>query len=452
MAPRARKWAVVEALRFFGENQVNYSELVAILLHRHSAACSVCLIWPWSLVLRRLSFPAGFSCWVACRVCPSHTVMADPCPRARVRLRRVGSPAAPTRDDPVAQGLERLALVLETRVRFQLRSVGLCLAVLLLLFASARYGEPPTPAAAAVCRTVRIRWFHARVRYYANTDASFNPSRLILLSGDVETNPGPTRASESRNGGPQLNIYYQNVRSLKNKLSVLRSEAPVLRKFDVISLTETWLNSDVETTELQLSLSDYTVFRRDRCGRVGGGVMVAVKTELMPRRRDDLETDCECLVVQIVVMRGRSCLVATVYRPPDDPAALTEFYKCAQSAISTGSPTIFCGDFNLRYLRWSAVAETGITRHSFTRNCDRRQSLEFVDNLELYGFKQLVFEPTGESGTFLDLVLTDIPGSAALCDSVFSSDHHALRVEMCVCITRRPLPTRSRAFNYKRAD
>ena len=180
--------------------------------------------------------------------------------------------------------------------------------------------------------------------------------------------------------------------------------------------------------------------------------MVAVKTELMPRRRDDLETDCECLVVQIGVMRGRSCLVATVYRPPDDPAALTEFYKCAQSAISTGSPTIFCGDFKLRYLRWSAVAETGITRHSFTRNCDRRQTLEFVDNLELYGFKQLVSEPTGESGTFLDLVLTDIPGSAALCDSVFSSDHHALRVEMCVCITRRPLPTRSRAFNYKRAD
>ena len=140
--------------------------------------------------------------------------------------------------------------------------------------------------------------------YYANTDASFNPSRLILLSGDVETNPGPTRASESRNGGPQLNIYYQNVRSLKNKLSVLRSEAPVLRKFDVISLTETWLNSDVETTELQLSLSDYTVFRRDRCGRVGGGVMVAVKTDLMPRRRDDLETDCGCLVVQIGVSRA----------------------------------------------------------------------------------------------------------------------------------------------------
>ena len=96
--------------------------------------------------------------------------------------------------------------------------------------------------------------------------------------------------------------------------------------------------------------------------------------------------------------------------------------------------------------------ETGIVQHSFTRNCDRRLSLEFVDNLELHGLQQLVSEPTGESGIFLDLVLANIPGSATEGDSVFSSDHCALSVTVRVRVTRRLLPTRSRAFNYKCAD
>ena len=354
---------------------------------------------------------------------------------------------------------------------------GLPMLLLLLLFAAAVSGcerktSPAVPRTAAATRNPamdsgcrapfrtavclitlkrRGRYFRARGRYYANSDATRQSCRLqFLVSGDIHPNPGPR--SEVPPASHQLNIYYQNVRSLKNKLTVLRSEAPALRKYDVISLTETWLNSDVETAELELGLAGYTVFRRDRRGRIGGGVAVAVKTNLLPRRRDDLESDCECLVVQIGVLPARNCLVVTMYRPPDDPASLTQFYQCAQAVTATGLPATFCGDFNLRYLRWEAAAETGIIQHSFTRNCDRRLSLEFVDNLELHGLQQLVSEPTGESGTFLDLVLANIPGSATVCDSVFSSDHCALSVTVRVRITRRLLPTRSRALNYKRAD
>ena len=59
----------------------------------------------------------------------------------------------------------------------------------------------------------------------------------------------------------------------------------------------------------------------------------------------------------------------------------------------------------------------------------------------------------GVAGTYLDLILTNIlSSSATLFDSVFSSDHHALSVTVRVFVTRRLLTTRSRAFNYKRAD
>ena len=325
--------------------------------------------------------------------------------------------------ESVAEGLGHQTVTRAARVRIPLRLAGLPVAVFLLLLVSASHCEPstPTPAAAAICRPLRIRWFHARVRYYSNSDATFNPSRLILLAGDVETNPGPARDS----GSGDVSVYYQNVRSLKNKLSVLRSEAPLLRKFDVVSLTETWLNPDVATSELELGLAGYTVFRRDRCGRIGGGVAVAVKTELMPRRRDDLEADCECLVVQIGVLRARNCLVATMYRPPDDPASLSEFYRCTQAIIATGLPSIFCGDFNLRYLKWTADAETGVVQRSFTQNCERRLCQEFLDNLELHGLRQLVTEPTG------NLVHTSI---------LFSQTF--LAVQHCVTACSRPTTMR----------
>ena len=102
----------------------------------------------------------------------------------------------------------------------------------------------------------------------------------------------------------------------------------------------------------------------------------------------------------------------------------------------------------VKKMTWSADMETGVVQHAFTQNCERRLSLEFVDNLELNGLRQLVTEPTRESGTYLDLVLANIPGTAALCDSMFTSDHHALSVKAQVIVARRHLPTRSRAFNY----
>ena len=44
----------------------------------------------------------------------------------------------------------------------------------------------------------------------------------------------------------------QNVRSLRHQLSVVRSEASMLKKYEAIRLTETWLNNDVATAELQV--------------------------------------------------------------------------------------------------------------------------------------------------------------------------------------------------------
>ena len=227
-----------------------------------------------------------------------------------------------------------------------------------------------------------------------------------------------------------VHMYYQNIRSFKEGYASLRSLA--IQNYSVISLTETWLTQKVVDTKLQLPLQGYEVFRKDRSDRKGGGVMLAVKRDLMPQRRPDLETDCECIVVQIAVMRGPSCLITTMYRPPDDRAALDEFYKCVGAVHATGHPAVFLGDFNLRYLKWDRDYETGAIKPAFRNRREVALSSKFVENLERHGLIQVVTEPTGQYNTFLDLVITNVEAaSAVLCAKEFPvSDHHALRARL----------------------
>ena len=64
-----------------------------------------------------------------------------------------------------------------------------------------------------------------------------------------------------RKGG--WTLYYQNVRSLNNKLSYLRSSVNQLRYTpDVLMFTETWLKPT--TNDAQIGLKKFCIFRLDR--------------------------------------------------------------------------------------------------------------------------------------------------------------------------------------------
>lgn len=221
-----------------------------------------------------------------------------------------------------------------------------CLILLLLLPAA---GAPETsplheqarsqPATAReVCRGLQQlrragKFFGARCRYYANSDASFQSCRL-RLAGDVEPNPGPVRRP--------LTVLCQNVRSVRNKLHTLRALALDLSSHDVFCMTETWLSADVLDSELQLGWNHHTWFRRDRPTH-GGGVACAVRTQLCPVRRPDLEPDAaEVLVVEL----GVNCttFVVVCYRPPDRDRDIGPFFECVAERRATGKPVIACGD------------------------------------------------------------------------------------------------------------
>ena len=101
---------------------------------------------------------------------------------------------------------------------------------------------------------------------------------LILLSGDVEPNPGPDTAN--------LKIYHINIRSIVTKIDEVLAE---VQDFDIVGFTETHLDESINSNEIQMP--DYQPpIRRDR-NRHGGGIAVYVGKHIPFKRRTDLESD-----------------------------------------------------------------------------------------------------------------------------------------------------------------
>jgi exonuclease III len=138
------------------------------------------------------------------------------------------------------------------------------------------------------------------------------------MAGDIELNIGPM---PSLNGfkARGLFIAHLNVHSLLGKLDELKLliTSNNSKSFDVLTLSETWLNTSISDAEIHIS--GYTCIRKDRPGgKRGGGTMAYIRNGLPFRVRDDLNTnDVECLWFEIVRNRCKPLLICSIYRPPD---------------------------------------------------------------------------------------------------------------------------------------
>ena len=67
-----------------------------------------------------------------------------------------------------------------------------------------------------------------------------------------------------------------NARSIINK----KNELNMVEDIDphIIGITESWASTDI--TDAELGLTGYVMFRRDRIGRRGGGVILYVKESI----------------------------------------------------------------------------------------------------------------------------------------------------------------------------
>ena len=243
-------------------------------------------------------------------------------------------------------------------------------------------------------------------------------------------------------------MLVQNIRSIKNKMGILRACANELRLFDVVAWTETWLNDHVDSEELASSLPQHMWFRRDRPTHAGG-VACAISLHLQPERREDLEPPAaEMLVVDI---QTANVILAIVYCPPDGNSIPEVFRVCQDLRTRHPNKTVVvAGDFNVPEVRWTSVGgDSGATPY-IQRSAPR--ALQLLDGISTAGLVQHVGQPT-RGNSYLDLVLSNgACVNATVCEGIFPSDHAEVRCTLRIKKRGKRFSTRPTVFDYKRAD
>ena len=127
-------------------------------------------------------------------------------------------------------------------------------------------------------------------------------------------------------------MYYQNVRSLKNKAEDFFCSC-LSENFNIIVLTETWLSPEFPTSVI---FDDrYQVFRNDRNvfnsnKTCGGGVLVAVEKSFNPIELSVIQVPVEHIFVKFSAgvqkytgLVTRELLLKIIFWPPDVNVKLT---------------------------------------------------------------------------------------------------------------------------------
>ena len=134
------------------------------------------------------------------------------------------------------------------------------------------------------------------------------------MCGDIETNPGPNKSNKT------LSICHWNLNGLAAnnfaKISLLEA-FNAIHDFDIICITETFLNSDYLIDDKRLELQGYDMIRSDHPSNTKrGGVCIYYKNYLPLVKRNDISLLNECLVCEVNVRKSK-CFVTCVYRSPN---------------------------------------------------------------------------------------------------------------------------------------
>ena len=242
---------------------------------------------------------------------------------------------------------------------------------------------------------------------------------LLSCCGDIEENPGPKYSS--------LTFCHWNLNGLtahdSTKISLLEAYI-TQRNYDIICLTETFLNSSILSGDNRIKIDGYSLIRSDHpSDSKKGGVCIYYKEHIPLILRDDINTLDNCLVTEIR-SQNEKCFLTCIYRSPsqnqDEFKNFCTNFDILLNNINDELPlcSIVTGDFNARCSRWWKNDMTNL------------QGQE-LDSLTLSaGYNQIIDKPThviNTSMSCIDLIFCtnqSVISNHGVDVSIFDKCHH----------------------------
>ena len=241
--------------------------------------------------------------------------------------------------------------------------------------------------------------------------ATNNPFSTLDSTPDCSFNPTQTSTPAKkkplkvfRKTDSPVKIALINFQSIREKRPLFYTFID-LNKPEHIVGTETWLTAEIHDNEIFPPELGYTVYRRDRIGKRGGGVIILVNSKFTSVLRSEFNTNCENPWVQLNLAGAKSVLIGAYYKPHKaDRESIASFEELKKSLtlVNQTNPAVWLlGDFNLPEIDCENLIPSPECGHpTFYRDC-----LEVLDDCLL---EQMVTSPT-RGQNILDLFLTTNP-------------------------------------------
>ena len=197
-----------------------------------------------------------------------------------------------------------------------------------------------------------------------------------------------------------------------------------VEKPEIVGITESWISTDTTDFEGEYQIPGYKMFKKDRTGKIGGGVVLYIKESLDPIDCH-LITDHEMVGVVLKNLK-RELYFYLVYRPPHQ---VLEKDESLYRDLSTATKDRFCiitGDFNCSKVNWK----------NMTGDAEGRRLLDYASEEIL---TQWVEEPTRGNNT-LDLVFSsedNIISNLIVGEKLGKGDHNMVKFEIKVNFSER---------------
>ena len=132
---------------------------------------------------------------------------------------------------------------------------------------------------------------------------------LLFCCGDIEKYPGPKYSS--------LKFSHLNLNGFTahNSIKISLLQAYIIQNnYGIICLSETFLNSSIQTNDDRISIGGYSLIQAGHpSDSKRGGICIYYKDHIPLIKRDNIFTLDNCLVTEIR-SQGEKCFLTCIYR------------------------------------------------------------------------------------------------------------------------------------------
>ena len=268
---------------------------------------------------------------------------------------------------------------------------------------------------------------------------SFRYSRTTNSSSRTESNSSVFNLPPKSN----LRILNINCQSIQSKRAELQTALQYIQP-DLVFGTESWLSSDIATSEI--FPPEYNVFRKDR-NQFGGGVFILTHKSLTVEEQPELTTNCETKWVRIKLQNRSDLHAGVFYMPHRNLQDTVELEKSLNKLTLNGAKhcdIILAGDFNCPDVDWNSN-----TIQPNASNSDVQKAVIDITSNAL--LSQIHHEPTRQSN-ILDLTFVSNPSLVKTSRTVPGISDHNMVVSDIDTVPQKSKSVKRKVYRYHKAD